>query len=143
MKKILIVDDKAAVTTLYRKIIEADGRYEVFTENIGGRAVEAARKCRPDLIILDILMPDMLGSEIAAELRADPALAHTKVVFDTALLQRGEEEKASEAVGGYMIIAKPISSKDLLSAIDLALGSQLGFPIGYPDSNSTTFDQHR
>ena len=139
MKKILIVDDKAAVTTLYRKIIEADGRHEVFTENSGGRAVEAARMCRPDLIILDILMPDVLGSEIAAELRADPALAHTKVVFDTALLQRGEEEKACEAVGGYMIIAKPISGKDLLSAIDLALGS----PVGYPDSNRTTFDQHR
>jgi CheY-like chemotaxis protein len=135
MKTILVVDDKPSVTALYKMRIEADGRYEVFTENLGSRAVEAARKCRPDLIILDMLMPDMLGSEVAAELREDPALAHTKVVFVTALLKASEEKKANEAAGRYRVIAKPISSKDLFSAIDQALGS--------PDSNTTTLDHIR
>jgi CheY-like chemotaxis protein len=138
MKKILVVDDKHSVTALYRKIIEADGRYEVITENLGSRAVETARKCRPDLIILDILMPDMLGSEVAAELRADPALADTKVVFVTAMLKESEEKKANEAAGRYRILAKPISRKDLFAVIDQALGS----PLDTPDPDITTFDKH-
>jgi CheY-like chemotaxis protein len=138
MKKILVVDDKHSVTTLYRKIIEADGRYEVFTENLGSRAVEAARKCRPDLILLDVLLPDMLGSEVAAELRADPALADTKVVFVTAMLKESEEKKANKAAGKYRIVAKAISRKDLLSVINQALGC----PIDSPDSTITTFDCH-
>src|SRR5450631_4816986 len=121
MKKILVVDDKHSVTTLYRKIIEADGGYEVFTENIGSRAVETARKYRPDLILLDILMPDMLGSDVAAEIRADPDLAHTKVVFVTAMLKKGEEKKANEGAGKYSVLAKPISRNDLFSVINQAL----------------------
>jgi two-component system sensor histidine kinase/response regulator len=138
MKKILVVDDKQSVTTLYRKLIEQDGRYEVFTENVGSRAVETARQCRPDLILLDILMPDTLGSEVAAEIRADPALADTKVVFVTAMLKASEEKKASQAGGGYRILAKPISRQDLFLAINQALAS----PVGSLEENDTTFDIH-
>ena len=138
MKKILVVDDKPSVTALYRKIIAADGRYEVFTENRGSCAVEAARKCHPDLIILDVLMPDMPGIEVATELRADPALADTKVVFVTAMLTVGEEKKANEIAGKCHIFAKPINRKDLFSVINQALGC----PIDSPDSTITTFDCH-
>ena len=123
MNTILVVDDKPAFTTLYKRLIESDGRYAVFTENKGSCAVEAARKYRPDLIILDILMPDMLGSDVAAELRADPALLHTKVIFVTAMLRQNEVQKANESIGGHTIIAKPTSGKELFLAIEQALGS--------------------
>jgi CheY-like chemotaxis protein len=138
MKKILVVDDKQSVTTLYRRLIEADGRYEVFTENLGSRAVETARQCRPDLILLDILMPDILGSEVAAEIRADPALADTKVVFVTAMLKPSDEKIASATGGSYRILAKPISRKDLFLVINQALAC----PAGSPEETDTTFDIH-
>jgi CheY-like chemotaxis protein len=135
MKKVLVVDDKQSVTELYRKIIEADGRYEVFTENLGSCAVEAARSCSPDLVILDVMMPDMLGSEVAAALRADPALAHTKVVLVTAMLNGSEEKDANEATSGQRIFAKPISRKDLFSVINQSLCRPL-------ETADTTYDNH-
>jgi CheY-like chemotaxis protein len=135
MKKILVVDDKQSVTELYRKIIEADGRYEVFTENLGSHAVETARSCKPDLVILDVMMPDMLGSEVAAALRADPALAHTKVALVTAMLKGNEEKNANEATGGNRMFGKPISRKDLFSVINKSLGRAL-------ETADTTYDNH-
>ena len=119
--KILIVDDKPAMTSLYRRNLESVGGYEVFTENHGSLAIEAARRCRPDLILLDILMPDMLGSEVSAKLREDPALAHIKVVFVTSMLKDHEVEKANESIGGQRIVAKPISAKDLVAVIEREL----------------------
>lgn len=122
MKTILIVDDKPGVTRLYRQYLESAGGYKVFTENQGSCAVATVRKCHPDLVVMDILMPDMLGCDVAAELREDPALAHIKVIFVTAMLKEHEVEKANGPIGGQRIIAKPINGKDLVSAIEQELG---------------------
>lgn len=121
MKTILIVDDKPEFTKLYRLYLESVDGYKVFTENRASRAVEAARKCHPDLIVMDLLMPDMLGCDVAATLRETPALARIKVIFVTAMLQQDEVEKANEPMGGARIIAKPINGKDLISAIEWEL----------------------
>lgn len=129
MKTILIVDDNPAFTTLYRRILELDGGYVVFTENKAVLAVEYVRKCRPDLIMMDILMPDMLGSDVAAKLRDDPTLEHTKVIFVTSMLKESEVAKANESAGGHRIISKAISGKDLLLVIEHELG--------YLDSDSS------
>ena len=122
MKTILIVDDKPAVTSLYRRNLELAGGYEVFTENSASCAVETARKCSPDLIIMDILMPDMLGSEVVAKLHEDPALSHIKVIFVTAMLKENEVREASEFNGWHNVVAKPIGGKDLVSLIEHEIG---------------------
>jgi CheY-like chemotaxis protein len=112
---------------------------------MGSRAVETARSCKPDLIILDIMMPDMLGSEVATQLRADPALAHTKVVFVTAMLKEHEEKKASEATGKQRIFAKPITRKDLFSVINQSLGRPLESTASTDSNDKTndkTYDNH-
>lgn len=118
MKKILIVDDEPQTLQLLKLKLESTHAYEVFAESRGSLAVEAARKCQPDLILLDILMPDLLGSEVAAALRADPLLKHIKVVYITSMLKHDEEQHS----GADIIIGKPVSTEELVSVVDQVLG---------------------
>jgi CheY-like chemotaxis protein len=65
MQRILLVDDEPALTRMMKLNLERTGRFEVFTENSGPRAVEAVRSCRPDLIFLDVMMPGKSGDDVA------------------------------------------------------------------------------
>ena len=98
--------------------LEQTGRYEVRTENLGRRAIESTREFRPDLILLDVMMPGLLGSEIAAQLKADPELRAIKFVFLTAFVTKDEELKSSGQIGGHTFVAKPISADDLCRVIE-------------------------
>jgi two-component system response regulator MprA len=97
--------------------LDSTGAYAVFTETRGSQALATARKCRPDLILLDILMPDMAGSEVAAAIHEDPALSHIKVVYLTSMLGVGEEQQS----GADAVIGKPASTEELVAAIEQAL----------------------
>jgi CheY-like chemotaxis protein len=120
MKRILVVDDEVAITRLIKLNLEAAGGYLVSTENKASRAVEAVRNFKPDLVLLDIMMPDALGTDIAAQLQDDPGLRHVKIIFLTAIARKGETE-AGHPVGGQIIIAKPATVEELLTAIESAL----------------------
>ena len=117
-KRILVVDDEPAITRMIKLTLEQTGRYEVRTENLGRRAIEAAREFRPDLILLDVMMPDMLGSEIAAQLQADPELRAIKFVFLTAIVTKDEELRSNGQIGGHTFVAKPISADDLCQVVE-------------------------
>lgn len=123
MKKILVVDDETAITRLIKLNLEATGNYAVFTENHGSRAIPAAREHLPDVLLLDIMMPDMLGSEVAEMMREDPELKHVKIVFLTAMLKKGEEDLPAAHQETQRILAKPVSTQDLIAAIEVVLGS--------------------
>ncbi len=118
VKRILVVDDDPAMTRLTQLRLESTGAYEVFTENRGSHAVAAARECRPDLILLDIMMPDMPGNNVVAALREDPALRHIKVIFLTSMLKKGEEKRS----GRDIVVAKPIDADELVAVIEHELG---------------------
>src|ERR1039457_122482 len=100
-KRILVVDDEPAMTRMIKLNLEQTGRYEVRTENLGRKAIEAAREFRPDLILLDVIMPGMLGSEIAAQLQQDPELSAVKYVFLTAVVTKGEELRSAGHISGH------------------------------------------
>ena len=117
-KRILVVDDEPDITRMIKRVLELTGRYEVRTENLGRRAIEAAREFRPDLILLDVMMPGMLGSEIGTQLQADPELRAIKFVFLTALVTKDEELKSNGQIGGHTFIAKPISADDLCRVVE-------------------------
>ena len=117
-KRILVVDDEPALTRMIKLNLEQTERYEVRTENLGRKAIEAAREFRPDLILLDVMMPGMLGSEIAAQLEADPELRAIKYVFLTAMVTKEEAQRSFGAIGGHTFIAKPISADDLCKVIE-------------------------
>ena len=65
-KRILVVDDDPAITRLIRLSLKRTERYEIRTKNLGRRAIEAAREFGPELVLLNVLMSGVLGSEIAA-----------------------------------------------------------------------------
>lgn len=117
-KRILAVDDEPAITRMIKLNLEQTGLYEVRTENMGRKAIEAAQEFRPDLILLDVMMPGMLGSEISEQLQADPELRATKFVFLTALVTKAEELKTAGQIGGQTFVAKPISADALCQLVE-------------------------
>ena len=117
-RRILVVDDEPAITRMIKLNLEQTGRYEVRTENLGRSAIAAAREFRPDLILLDVMMPDVLGSEIAGQLRQDPELHAIKFVFLTAFVTKDEELRSNGQIGGHTFVAKPISTDDLCRVIE-------------------------
>src|SRR5574341_977452 len=89
-KRILIVDDETTITRLLKLNLERTGAYVVREENLGSNAHLAAREFKPDLILLDIMMPDIDGGDVAAQLQEDPILKNTPVVFLTAAVKKDE-----------------------------------------------------
>jgi CheY-like chemotaxis protein len=81
--RILVVDDEKLSVSLYREILEAEG-FEVFTAGNGVECLEIAKKHKPDLILLDMKMPEMDGAQTLLKLREDPEMKDVKVVFLTA-----------------------------------------------------------
>jgi CheY-like chemotaxis protein len=120
-KRILVVDDEAALTRMVKLNLEQTGNYEVRTENQGSKAVAAAREFKPDLIMLDVMMPDMTGDEVAAELREDPQLEHIKQIFMTAIVTKEETGETGGEIGGNVFLAKPVKTEDLIAAIEKRL----------------------
>ena len=117
-KRILAVDDETDITRIVKLILEQTGLYEVRTENQGRMAVAAAREFRPDLILLDVMMPGMLGSEIVAQLQDDPELRAIKFVFLTAVVTKEEALRTNGHIGGHTFVAKPISAEDLCKVVE-------------------------
>jgi CheY-like chemotaxis protein len=120
-KRILVVDDEAALTRMVKLNLEQTGDYEVRTENQGSKAIAAAREFKPDLIMLDVMMPDMTGDEVAAELREDPQLEHIKQIFMTAIVTKEETGETGGEIGGNVFLAKPVKTEDLIAAIEKRL----------------------
>src|SRR5438045_282565 len=125
-KRILVVDDETSITRLLKMNLELIGNYEVREENLGARAIEAAREFKPDLILLDVMMPDMAGGEVAAGLKQEPALRKTPVVFLTAAVKKEELGAPDGKIGGRIYIAKPVNVKRVISVIEKSLGKQSG-----------------
>src|SRR5256885_6808592 len=87
-KRILVVDDEIGFTRLLKLTLEQTNDYEVRVENRPERALSAAREFRPDLVLLDVVMPRMFGADVAAGLRADGRLESTPVLVFTATVSQ-------------------------------------------------------
>ncbi|KPK97776.1 MAG: histidine kinase [Omnitrophica WOR_2 bacterium SM23_72] len=116
-KKILIIDDEEAFTRMIKLNLEATGLYEVSEENRGTQGVAAAKAVCPDLILLDIIMPDLDGMMVARNLKDDPATKDIPVVFLTVVVQKKETEGSSSIIGGYPFIAKPVNTQELIDCL--------------------------
>ena len=116
--KILIVDDEIRLLRLLKLTLTRTGNFEVRTENRGSNALNTARAFKPDLILLDMIMPDMGGEKVAQQIREDKELSHTRVVFLTALLSKGETGNTGRKIGGYWCLAKPVRENDLIYCLE-------------------------
>ena len=115
-KKILIVDDDKDVLSVLEKRLTVE-KYSVITANNGQDAIILAKAQRPDLIMLDIIMPGIDGAEVAGKLREDPETKNIPVIFLTCMLTPEEEKQKRHHVAGNIFIAKPYDIKELLSEI--------------------------
>lgn len=121
--RVLVVDDEVALTRMIKLNLERELTYDVRTVNEGANAITATREFRPDIILLDIMMPGMSGDEIAEELRDDPKLSSIPVIFLTALVTPGETDSKPSRIGKNIFLAKPVKTKELIAAIEKTLSS--------------------
>jgi two-component system OmpR family response regulator len=117
--KVLLVDDEESFTKVTQLTLTD---YEIQVENDSSRALAAARSFHPDLILLDVMMPNFDGGDVAAQIRADPDLKEVPVVFLTALVTQKESARRP-ILGGYPFIAKPVTPERLAENIEKYLGN--------------------
>jgi two-component system, OmpR family, phosphate regulon response regulator PhoB len=118
-KKILVVDDEPDVTSLLAYHLKANG-YAVEAVNDPKRCLDRARAFLPDLVILDVMMPELSGIQVCRMLRADPALGRVPVFFLTARVEESDRIQGFES-GGDDYICKPFSTKELILRVRSAL----------------------
>jgi len=116
-RRILIVDDDRDSSHLIKILLEKMGHYVVLEENDAANARHSARNFGPDLILLDIMMPQTDGGDIAAQIDADPGLQKTPIIFLTALVTKAEA-KAGLHIQGHPVVAKPVDIPELINAIE-------------------------
>lgn len=119
LKKILAVDDEEGMLGLITDVLLSNG-YEVVTAKSGGGAIKKTKKHLPDLIIMDIVMPDLDGAETVKILQENPATRNIPILFMSGILIREEGAlKTNFKVGGisYTALAKPFNTQELLSAV--------------------------
>ena len=122
LSRILIVDDEKVTTRLLRMTLEQTGKYEVRAENDPRLVVAAALEFRPHLIILDVIMPEMDGGDVAAALKENAELCNVPIVFLTATVRKSEVDEHGGMMGGYPFLAKPASTQTITQFIDKHLG---------------------
>jgi two-component system cell cycle response regulator DivK len=114
-KKVLIVEDNELNMKLFRDLLEAHDIETIETRD-GRTVLEIARENKPDLILMDIQLPEISGLDVTRMLKSDEALKSIPVVAVTAFAMKGDEEKIREG-GCEDYISKPISVKDFLEII--------------------------
>jgi len=120
-QKILFIDDEVDLTLLVKLNLEKTGLYEVRAENRALNAMKAARDFKPDLVLLDVMMPDLDGGDVASQFKADPNLKNVPVIFLTATVLKEEVGDKGKMIGGYPFIPKPFRSEVLLEQIAKSL----------------------
>jgi two-component system, cell cycle response regulator DivK len=119
-KRILIVEDNELNMKLLNDVLEAHG-YEVMSTSRGAVAIEWARQHRPNLILMDLQLPDVSGLDATRQLKADEETRHIPVIAVTAFAMAGDEKKALDH-GCDAYVAKPIVLRDFLNLIATFIG---------------------
>jgi len=115
-KTVLIVEDNELNMKLFRDLLEAHGYQTSGTSN-GFEALDLVRKLRPDLILMDLQLPDMSGLDVTRQLKASAETASIPIVAVTAFAMAGDERRALDSgCDGY--IAKPIMLREFLATIE-------------------------
>ena len=114
------MDDEVSVTKLLKIALERSGRYEVRCETEGLKALAAAQSFGPDLLLLDVNLPDASGGEISAAFQEDPVLKKIPIIFLTGMISQ-EEVQSGVTIGGRPALAKPIDLGKLAESLEKLL----------------------
>jgi len=119
--KILVIDDEPEITDIVETYFENLG-YSVETANGGEEGIEAAREFKPNLILLDIMMPNTTGYDVCSKIKQMPNMASVPVVFLTGRDTREDSGRSFQS-GGDMFVKKPFSCERLAELVKIALSS--------------------
>ena len=121
--RILLVDDEKGFAAMLKLNLEAMGNYEVMVVNDPLKAVTTAMQYHPELILLDIIMPNKEGPDVAIEVKETEAIKNTPIIFLTATVTRDEVVQQSGRIGGYTFVAKPSNLSELVDSIEDSIHS--------------------
>jgi len=116
MKTILVVDDDEDIVKLIGKRL-IDAKYEVINAFTGIEAIEKAKALKPDLIILDIMLPGMDGGEVEERLKEDEQTKNIPIVFLSSLYTKDDERSKGNCSGENVIVGKPFEPEKLIEVI--------------------------
>jgi DNA-binding response OmpR family regulator len=116
---VLVVDDDPVILKLLEVNFEMEG-FQVVRAADGAEGLERAREVRPDIVVLDVMMPRMTGYEVAKALREDDGTAHIPIIFVTARAQSSDVEKGME-LGVEDYVTKPFDPLDLIDRVNALL----------------------
>lgn len=122
--KVLVVDDEAGFTKLLKMNLEKDDQFEVRIENNSLKALNAGKEFKPDVILLDVVMPGLDGGDVAAQFQDDPVLRNVPIIMLTALVSPGETSQDSVAQSGSLtVLPKPVNIDKLTHCLLDAIGA--------------------
>lgn len=122
MNKILIIDDEPDIVYLVRLILEKEG-YEVIEANSGTEGLEVAKEEKPDLILLDVMMPDMLGWDVCRKLKDVKELQKVPIAMLTVKSEATDKVQSLDAAKADWHIAKPVDREKLVDTVSWLLKS--------------------
>jgi excisionase family DNA binding protein len=124
---ILVVDDDQAVVDLINDVLTADGRFEVKTVNNGFQAGMTAKEYHPDLIVLDVMLPDINGKNVCELIRSDPSMSDIKIICISGMVEEDKIDELKHA-GADDFLHKPLDIDELVRRICRLLEIETGTP---------------
>ncbi|MEA3489092.1 MAG: response regulator [Candidatus Omnitrophota bacterium] len=125
MEKIMVVDDEREFVFVLCERLK-DAGFSVVNAYDGKSAIGIAKAEQPDVIILDIILPDMDGNIVARKLKGDPRTCNIPVIFLTGLLSKNETEKRGASIAGSIFVPKTAKMKELFAEINRILDKKRG-----------------
>ena len=122
MEKILVIDDDEAISKIVRPILLSHG-FSVLTANTGEDGLQIATAQKPDLILLDVILPGLKGREVCQKLKENPETKDIPIVFLTAK-DSPEDVQAEIDVGAAAHLTKPVNAKTLIETVQNILEAQ-------------------
>ena len=122
-KRILMIDDDTLMLSAVKRLLEDTGRFEVRSESHPERALESVLSFKPDLVILDVIMPHVDGGTVANTLLDNPRTKNVPVLFLTSTVTDEKVKDHNGRIAGRPFVAKPVDAKTLLRRIGECLAS--------------------
>jgi CheY-like chemotaxis protein len=116
--RILLVDDEKDFVKMVKWNLEKTGRYKVIVETEGRHALAVAKVAKPDLILLDVMMPGIDGGDVERQIKNDEDLADTPVIFLTAIIKEEEINSKDGTIAGHVFLSKPVHLSKLIQCIE-------------------------
>jgi CheY-like chemotaxis protein len=120
-RTVLIADDEEAILSLIAEVLSDLGHYRILSARDGEEALRIVRSDKPDIILLDVMLPKMEGNEVCRQIKTDPAAARTRVLMLSGMAQRTDAQM-SRKNGADAYMTKPFSSVALVSKVEELLG---------------------